>query len=189
MQAQTPASPHGAGRMKSSVQSTVGLVTGRGVDAPPAQPNLKPQIAALLHQVLQICCRLVATAHQSRHPPTQWVSHFWDYAGNASLDRGVDGDGLRHRGSSGARPAAEDRHLPAGLLHLGWLLRALQPAWHPRSHPEERLDMPPGLVHERQLLRQEPLIGLSGSDRQPAIRLPTARMTDSRLSSSLVQLP
>ena len=64
MQAQTPVSPHGAGRMKSSVQFTVGLVTGRGVDAPPAHPNLKPQVAALLQRVMQICCRGAAEATQ-----------------------------------------------------------------------------------------------------------------------------
>jgi hypothetical protein len=35
----------------------VGLVTGRGVSAPPAHPNLKPQIAAFLLRVLQMCSR------------------------------------------------------------------------------------------------------------------------------------
>jgi hypothetical protein len=36
---QQPGSPHGAGRMNSSVQSRVGLVTGRGISAPPAHPK------------------------------------------------------------------------------------------------------------------------------------------------------
>ncbi len=53
-----------------------------------------------MQQALQICCRSVATAQ--------------DYAQPASLDRGVTGDGRRHRGSSGAGPAAEDWHLPDG---------------------------------------------------------------------------
>ncbi len=51
---------------------------GSGVRSSPAHPNLKPQIAALLHQVLQICCRSATTAQ--------------DYAQLASLDRGVSGD-------------------------------------------------------------------------------------------------
>jgi hypothetical protein len=45
------------GRKQSSVQSTVGLVTGQGVGAPLSHPNLKPQIAALLLLVMQICCK------------------------------------------------------------------------------------------------------------------------------------
>ena len=36
---------------------TVGLVTGQEVAASLAHPNPKPQIAAQVQQVLQICCR------------------------------------------------------------------------------------------------------------------------------------
>jgi hypothetical protein len=57
MQAQTPASPLGAGKMQSSIQFTLGWSRGQVVTAALASPKSYAALRRLGLAVLQICCR------------------------------------------------------------------------------------------------------------------------------------
>ncbi len=73
----------------SSIQ--VGLVTGRGVDAPPAHQNLKPQNAAPVQQALHICCTSPPKNPTGQDHRPKWASRGWSYAKSATPRHGVLG--------------------------------------------------------------------------------------------------
>jgi hypothetical protein len=141
--------------MQPSVQLTVGLVTRSAVSAARPHPNAMPP----LQRIGAECCRSAAPPLQ---PPSKLprANQAGGYAKTASprIGRRSCRFGAHRRHLCPAGPTrAKGGSLPAGLLQLRLLLRP-HPLWYqPRSHPEGGRDMPPGLVHLGQLLREIPL--------------------------------